>query len=121
MPFQFVQRFAAAVDILVGDGPVKQRLASAYAAHLVDVTEGNLPPGVRREFAELEKALTRVAPAGTETRVRASVQKMAPPEAARHAATIVKLYVELLTGAERADPLKVVAPARKASRSLTGR
>jgi hypothetical protein len=121
MPFQFAQRFAAAVDILVGDGPVKQRLASAYAAHLADVSEASLPAGLRREFAELETAMTRVAPAGSETRVRASVQKMAPHEAAQHAATIVKLYVELVNGLERADPLKVVAPARKAPRYLTGR
>jgi len=117
----FPQRFAAAVDILVGDGPVKQRLANAYATQLADLGEATLPPGLRREFGELQAAMTRVAPVGSETRVRASVQKMSPDEAARHAATIVKLYVELMNGVERAEPLKVVAPPPKPPRYLTGR
>jgi hypothetical protein len=46
---------------------------------------------------------------------------MSAQEAAGHAATIVKLYVELMTGVERAEPLKVVAPPRKPPRFLTGR
>jgi hypothetical protein len=121
MPIVFAQRFCAAVEVLIGDGPVKQRLASAYAEHLADLTDANLPPGLRPDFCELQAAVTRVAPAGTETRVRASVQKMSPDEASRHAATIVKLYVELMSGLERAEPLKVVAAARKQPRYLTGR
>ena len=78
-------------------------------------------PALRREFGELQAAMSRVAPVGNETRVRASVQKMSPHEAAGHAATIVKLYVELMNGVERAEPLKVVAPPRKPPRFLTGR
>lgn len=116
----FAQRFAAAVETLIGEGPVKQRLVSAYSVHLADLTDAHLPPGLRREFGELQSAITRVAPAGHETRVRASVQKMSPNEAAGHAATIVKLYVELMNGLDRAEPLKVVAP-RKPPRYLTGR
>jgi len=115
------QRFAAAVETLVGDGPVKQRLANAYSVHLADIAEANLPPGLRREFGELQAAINRVAPAGSESRVRASVQKMSSAEAAGHAATIVKLYVELMNGLERAEPLKVVAQPRKPPRYLTGR
>jgi hypothetical protein len=117
----FAQRFAEAVQALVGDGPVKQRLASAYAQHLADLADGDLPAALRRDFAELQVAMTRVAPVGSETRVRASVQKMSPDEASGHAGTIVKLYVEIMNGAERAEPLKVVAPARKPPRFLTGR
>ncbi len=118
---QFAQRFAAAVLDLIGDGPVKQRLAVAYAAHLADLADAELPAALRHEFEELQTALTRVAPFGSETRVRASVQKMSPKEAAGHAATILKLYVELTNGVERAEPLKVVGPPRKAPRFLTGR
>ena len=114
------QRFASAVETLIGDGPVKQRLATAFSLHLADVTEAGLPVGLRREFGDLQAVMTRVAPVGSETRVRASVQKMSPQEAAGHAATIVKLYVELMNGLERAEPLKVVPP-RKAPRYLTGR
>lgn len=117
----FAQRFAAAVETLIADGPVKQRLANAYALHLADLTDANLPAGLRREFGDLQAAITRVAPAGNETRVRATVQKMSASEAASHAATIVKLYVELMNGLDRAEPLKVVAPPRKPPRYLTGR
>ena len=71
--------------------------------------------------ASCRRRITRVAPVGHETRVRASVQKMSQSEALGHAATIVKLYVALAGGLERAEPLKVVAPPRKAPRYLTGR
>jgi hypothetical protein len=117
----FAQRFAEAVQALIGDGPVKQRLALAYSSHLADLPEADLPAALRRDFAELQAAMSRVAPVGSETRVRASVQKMSPDEAAGHAATIVKLYVELMNSAERAEPLKIVTPSRKPPRFLTGR
>jgi hypothetical protein len=115
------QRFAEAVYALIGDGPVKQRLVRAYAEHLADLTDAELPPALRRDFGELQAVMSRIAPAGTESRVRASVQKMSADEAAGHAATILKLYVELVSAAERAEPLKVVAPARNPPRFLTGR
>ena len=115
------QRFAAAVQALIADGPIKQRLAGAYAEHLADLTEADLPAALRHDFAELQAAVSRVAPVGSESRVRASVQKMSAPEAVGHAATIVKLYVELVNGLERAEPLKVVPPPRKAPHLLTGR
>ena len=117
----FAERFAAAVQVLIADGPIKQRLAAAYSQHLADLTDAELPPALRRDFAELQAAISRVAPAGHETRVRASVQKMSPREASDHAATILKLYVELVSGLERAEPLKVVPPPRKAPRYLSGR
>ena len=112
----FAQRFAAAVQTLIGDGPIKQRLASAYSLHLAEVTDADLPPGLRREFGDLHAAITRVTPVGHETRARASVQKMSSSEATSHAATIVKLYVALaIGGLERAEPLKVVVapPSRR--------
>lgn len=115
------QRFAEAVQLLIGDGPIKQRLANAYATHLADLSESDLPAGLRREFNELQTALSRVAPAGSETRVRASVQKMSPEEAVAQAATVLKLYVELANVLERAEPLKVVVPAVSPPRYLTQR
>ena len=116
----FAQRFAEAVHTLIADGPIKQRLASAYTLHLADLADADFPAALRRDFAELQAALSRIAPVGKESRVRASVQKMSPDEAAGHAATIVKIYVELMN-VERAEPLKVVTPPRKPSRILTGR
>ena len=115
------ERFAEAVDALVSDGPIKQRLCRAYSDYLQGLDQAEFPTGLRGPFCELEAALTRVAPVGTETRVRATVQKMSPREAGEHAGTIVKLYVALLLGqTERAEPLKVVTNA-KPPRYLTGR
>jgi hypothetical protein len=42
-------------------------------------------------------------------------------EAHEHAATIVKLYVDLLNGTERSEPLKVVEAPRKPPRFLASR
>lgn len=117
----YTQRFAAAVQALLADGPVKQRLASAYAEHLADLADTELPPAVQQDFRALQAAVTRVSPVGSETRVRASVQKMSPAEATGHAATILRLYVALLGHVERAEPLRVVPGPRKAPRYLTGR
>jgi hypothetical protein len=111
------ERFAEAVQTLIGDGPIKQRLASAYAAHLKDLADEELPAGLRRDFGDLQAAMSRIAPVGNESRVRASVQKMSPDEAASYAATIVRLYVEL--SLERAEPLKIVpVVGRKTPRFL---
>jgi hypothetical protein len=118
---QIAQRFAEAVHTLISDGPIKQRLASAYDAHLNDLADVEFPAGLRRDFGDLQAAMSKFAPAGSETRVRASVQKMSSAEAADHAATIVRLYVELMNSLERAEPLKVVPSARKPPRFLTGR
>ena len=117
----FAQRFAEAVQSLIADGPIKHRLASAYALHLAEVADADLPAALRRDFGELQAAMNRIEPVGSETRVRASVRKMSTDEAVNHAATIVKLYVELMNNVERAEPLKVVAPPRKPPRFLTGR
>jgi hypothetical protein len=115
------QRFAEAVRTLIADGPIKLRLAQAFGVYLGDLAEAEFPMGLRRDFADLQAALSRVAPVGTESRVRASVQKMSPEQAAGHAATIVKLYVELLNNLERAEPLKVVSAPKNPPHYLTGR
>jgi hypothetical protein len=115
------ERFAEAVQTLIGDGPIKQRLAVAFATHLGDVADAELPVSLRRDFGDLQTALCKIAPVGNESRIRASVQKMSPDEAHQHAATIVRLYVDLLNGSERAEPLRIVEPPRKPPRYLTSR
>src|SRR5689334_8238568 len=112
------ERFAEAVRTLVSDGSIKQRLSRAYGENLEGLDHEHLPAGVRREFGDLEAALSRIAPVGTETRVRANVQKMSVSEAARHATTIVNLYVELMSQMGRAEPLKVVTTTKKTPRYL---
>ena len=118
---QLAERFAEAVRTLVSDGPIKQRLSRAFTENLEGLDQAELPAGLRREFSDLEAALSRIAPVGNETRVRANVQKMSPAEAGDHATTIVKLYVELLNSLERAEPLKVVSTPKKPPQYLTNR
>jgi hypothetical protein len=115
---KLVDRFASAVRKLVDDGPIKQRLALAYSEHLEDLTDGELPAPLRAPFGALRSALSRVEPAGSESRVRANVQKMSAREAGGHACSIVALYVDLLTQTERAEPLKVVSNGKKPPRYL---
>ena len=115
------ERFAEAVRTLVSDGPLKQRLIRAFGEHLGDVDHADLPITVRHEFSELQEALQSRAPAGRESRVQATVQKMSAAEAGAHAGTIVQLYVALLGQLERAEPLKVVSAPKKAPRFLTNR
>lgn len=116
---ELAARLEKAVLVLVGDGPVKQRLAQAYAENLADLESGEFPGALRPAMDELHAALQRVAPAGRESRVRASVQKMSPAEAAAHATQITRLYAQIGHLTERAEPLKVVpAPAASPPRYL---
>jgi len=85
------QHFAAAVQALIADGPIKQRLTIACAEHLADLTETELPAAVRSDFAGLQAAVSRVAPAGSESRVSASVRKMSTTEAVGHAESTLRL------------------------------
>jgi hypothetical protein len=114
------ERFAAAVRRLVGDGPIKQRLGQAYAEHLDDIREGDLPSSLQRPYAELAAAMRRSTVLGKEDAIRITVQKMSFAEATTHAETIVKLYAEVLRSAERGEPLKVVHSEEKAARLIGG-
>jgi hypothetical protein len=112
------ERFAQAVQTLVGDGPVKQRLIRAFGQHLGDLDGADLPPALRPGFSELQAALSCRVPVGTESRVQASVQKMSTAQAGDYAGTIVELYAALVGQLERAEPLKIVSSSRKTSRLL---
>jgi hypothetical protein len=118
---QLTERFADAVRALVCDGAVKLRLTRAFTDHLKDLDETDFPPALRRQFIELQAALTRVDPVGSEDRVRATVQKMSAADASRYATSIVQLYAELLGQTERAEPLKVVTGAKAPPRFLASR
>lgn len=121
---QIVERFEAAVQTLVGDGPVKSRLHRAYTEYLEDLRQVDLPIESNVDFGELHAALHRAAPVGRVDRVEASVQKMSPTEAWWHAQTIVRLYTEVLAmerGA-RVEAEAALAPASTAPpRFLVGR
>jgi hypothetical protein len=93
---QIVERFAEAIQTLLGDGPVKSRLGAAYADHLEDLEQVELPIPGKALLSELHAAMHSVVPVGRLSPVTASIQKMSPAEASRHARTILLLYAELL-------------------------
>lgn len=106
-----VDRFEAAMQALIEDGPVKQRLTKAYSDHLEDLRELELPIDGSEAFSDLHSALHRVPPVGRESPVKASVQKMSSLEAGWHARTIFRLYAELVAAGRRVDPLAAVDTA----------
>ena len=107
------ERFQAAVTALVADGPIKERLASAYVENLDDLEHTEFPADLRGAFADLQSALHTERPVGREPCVRASVRKMSSFQAKAHAGTIVMLYAELVRHGQRSEPLRVVSTGRK--------
>jgi hypothetical protein len=120
---QIVERFEAAVQVLVGDGPVKNRLLTAYTDYLEDLQQVDLPIAGKIDFVELHAALHRAPPIGKIDCVKASVQKMSPVEAGWHAQTIVRLYTEVLAMERRArvDIELALEPADVAPEHLLAR
>jgi hypothetical protein len=93
---QIIERFEAAVHVLIDDGPIKQRLTNAYVEHLEDLQQVDLPVAGKNSFSQLHQELHSVAAVGSIGCVQNSVRKMSPAEASRHARTVLKLYTELL-------------------------
>jgi hypothetical protein len=73
-------------------GSIKDRLADAYATHLIQVDVEELPESLRDEFECLCQAMRREQPLPRESAIRASVRKMSNEEAARHAALVVRIF-----------------------------
>jgi hypothetical protein len=93
---QVSDRFFSAVRTLTGDGPVKQRLTSAYLEHLADLREDQIPDSIRQKFDALRQALQSVSPANGESAVHASVRKMSPTDAQRYSTSILLMLSELV-------------------------
>ncbi len=104
--------------MLVGEGPVKERLRIAFENHLQDLDESELPPGVREDYDRLHKALQKVKPIGPQNRIRATVQKMSAAEAARYAVTIFSMHLALEGRKPRTEPLRVTEPLHFADRAV---
>ena len=103
--------FHAALQVLVGAGPVKQRLVDAYRRHLALLHEQDLPDAVRERFATLRTAMHEAPAAGGMTAPEASARKMSEKDAAEHAAAILEMFTILsaLDEAESAPRLRIVA------------
>ena len=89
-----------AVIRLTQDGSMKDRLADAYASHLVDIDAEDLPEEVRDDFVAMCEAMHRERPLPRESVIRASVRKMSNEEAGSHAALVARAFATLA----RAEP-----------------
>lgn len=105
---QFTDRFYSAVRTLAGDGPVKQRLLSAYSDNLDSLSEGEIPDSIRKNFARLQAAMLTVKPIANEAPAAAAIRKMSSKEAAHHATTIVAMFSELVRAKSTGEPLSFV-------------
>lgn len=108
-----LSHFQAAVEVLVGDGPIKVRLCEAYDANLAELNVDSLPKDLRAQFDALRGSLTQVAPLNGEGSVAATVRKLSSQEANEHAGRIVQLLIELL----RLAPAR---PAKSADKNKGG-
>jgi hypothetical protein len=103
--------FHAALQVLVGTGPVKQRLVDAYRRHLASLREQELPDAVRDRFVALRAAMHEAPATGGMTAPEASVRKMSEKDAAEHAAALLEMFTVLSAWneSEGAPRLRIVA------------
>ena len=120
---QISDRFFSAVRTLSGDGPIKQRLVSAYKEHLEDLRDEQIPESIRQKFESLRQAVNAVGPANGESAVHASVRKMSPVDAQRYTTSILLMLSELVRvkgGGERLAFVKVNRPVVETEPQVPG-
>jgi hypothetical protein len=87
--------FDGAVRILVGAGPVKQRLIDAYRSHLASLHDKDVPEALRSRLVAVRAAMHAAHATGGMTAPEVSVRKMSEKEAAEHAVRILEMYAQL--------------------------
>ena len=87
--------FDGAVRVLVGVGPIKQRLIEAWRDHLATLQEKDVPEALRPRLATLRHAMNMSRPTGGLSVAEVSVRKMSEKEAADHAVRILEIYGQL--------------------------
>jgi hypothetical protein len=87
--------FDRAVRVLVGAGPVKQRLIDAWREHLAVLPDKDLPEALRARLATVRAAMHVAHAAGGMSAPEVSVRKMADQDAAGHAVRILEIYALL--------------------------
>jgi hypothetical protein len=90
------------------EGSLKERLAEAYADHLLNIESPGLPDCLRVEFEALHAAMHSAVPQPRECVIRASVRKMSNSEVRMHAALVVRAFA----AAARGDMDPVELPQR---------
>jgi hypothetical protein len=112
---QVSDRFFSAVKSLSGDGPIKSRLIAAFAEHLEDLREEQIPESIRPKFESLREALQAAPSSNGESRVHASVRKMSPVDAQRYATSILLMLAELVRVKGTGDRLAFTKSPRAAT------
>ncbi len=99
-----------AVLVLVGAGPVKQRLIEAYRDHLAAAREQDVPEPLRASLAALRAAMHAAPATGGMTAPEVSVRKMSEQDAAAHATSILEMFAMLSVTTEQdaAPRLRIV-------------
>ena len=109
-----VNRFFAAISVLVAHGPIKQRLITAYEQHLDEIDDDELPLVVQESFVTLRHTMNCVSPANGEGRICASVRKMSKVQADECARSIIEMYGGVVRHADDVGaPLPLVAEDRQ--------
>jgi hypothetical protein len=93
-----------AVLVLLGPGPVKQRLSDAAVRHLREVDSSQLPKAAAAACRELMDSLRTAQAVGGLSSTEATVRKMSEQEAAAFAARVLELYVTLSSRDARDSP-----------------
>jgi len=90
-----VDRFYAAVSVIVSHGNIKQRLVAAFEENLASIEDPELPAQVREKFSQLRRLMTGVEPLNGEGHIRATVRKMSTAEADECAHRMLDIFAEL--------------------------
>lgn len=94
--YHHVDKFSAAVSVLVNHCHIKERLTEAYGQHLQDIDENDLPIPMKQRFADLRHMMTGVEPLNGEGSIRASVRKMSVHQADECATLILSLFSDVI-------------------------
>jgi hypothetical protein len=99
-----------AARVLVGTGPVKQRLIEAYRDHIATIRDQDAPEPLRAGLLALRTAMHAAPATGGMTAPEASVRKMSEQDAAAHATSILEMLVvqSALSGQDAAPRLRIV-------------
>jgi hypothetical protein len=92
--------FDGAVRVLVGAGPVKQRLTEAWRDHLAPLQDKDVPEALRADLATVRAAMHAAPATGGMTMPEVSVRKMSEQDAAAHALRILGMYARLCASAD---------------------
>ncbi|MFO1407383.1 MAG: hypothetical protein U1F08_07620 [Steroidobacteraceae bacterium] len=98
-----------AVRVLVGIGPVKQRLTEASTRHLTAVDPNDLPRDLSVVFRTLMSTLSTAPAVGGLGSIEATIRKMSEQDAAGHALRTFDLCVALASREGR-EPASMISP-----------